>query len=615
VVFPSRVLGHLSLRSKTILGIALIEGALLTVLIYSSMHFMQNASNTQLQDYVRLTRGSMIGMTQDAVLSMDLARLQSFAESTQDAPGIVYTRILGADNSVLAQRGLPQAPFRADTSLDSVDDGVFDLDGEIKVDGTRFGRIETGIDVSYLQGLVAQARWSSFAVASVEMLLVALFSFMLGTYLTRQLKHLCDAAQRISKGELGYQVPVSGDDELAKTSRVFNDMSSQLRANAALHERHDQDMMAMILRFDTVLDLSPDGYVHMDEAGVITHLNPAYERITGQPLTSLLGKKKDDLIAQLQALADPAHAFPLTQRYFQSAWSVLHAGHLTDAVAAEANLSVSLYLSLPMLKVLECNLRVNPDDRSVVLYMHDVTRLTELDRMKSEFLATAAHELRTPIASIVGFSELLLNHHFDAAMTQDSLETINRQAKNLTLMLNDLLDLARIEARTANMLNLAPLEVSELIRECINSASMGQEKHTLRLELRNGLPMVMADRAQIRRVVMNLLSNAFKYSPDGGEVTVWVYREIKPDGSPHVCVSVSDQGIGMTQAQIARVFERFYRADASGHIPGSGLGMSITKEIIDMHGGEIELDSVPAQGTTVTIRLKAEAVMAEVLAA
>jgi len=200
-------------------------------------------------------------------------------------------------------------------------------------------------------------------------------------------------------------------------------------------------------------------------------------------------------------------------------------------------------------------------------------------------------------------------------MTQDSLETINRQAKNLTLMLNDLLDLARIEARTANMLNLAPLEVSELIRECINSASMGQEKHTLRLELRNGLPMVMADRAQIRRVVMNLLSNAFKYSPDGGEVTVWVYREIKPDGSPHVCVSVSDQGIGMTQAQIARVFERFYRADASGHIPGSGLGMSITKEIIDMHGGEIELDSVPAQGTTVTIRLKAEAVMAEVLAA
>lgn len=604
--FPLR----LSLRWKAILGIALIEAVLLSILIYSSMHFMEGASEKQLQDYVRLTRGNLVSMTQDAVLAMDLARLTAFAEEAQKTPGIRYVRILDASGVILAQNGrdMLRPPRPPDTHLSAVDDGMFDLVGNIEIDGTLFGRVEAGIDVTYLQDLVSRARVSSWGVAGLEMGLVALFSFILGTYLTRQLKRLEDAAQRISAGELGYQVPEVGggvaQDELAGAIRVFNTMSKQLKENEVLAQNYASEMMQLIHRFDTVLDLSPDSYLHFDQAHRVTNANSAFERITGQPLGDMLGQSLEQVIAQLQRQSDPTRVFPLTSGYFEQAWDDLQ----TPLPVA------TVYLQQPQARVLDCEYRTNPSDGSSVLYLRDVTRLTELDRMKSQFLATAAHELRTPMASIVGFSELLLNHQFDAAMVRDSLETIHRQGVNLTEMLNELLDLARIEARTANLFNFSVLPVMPIVRESVNNVSIGHTRHTVRLEMHDNLPSVRADAEQLSRAIRNLLSNAFKYSPEGGEVTVQVRQEPGAEGEPWVCISVTDQGIGMTPEQVARVFERFYRADMSGHIPGTGLGMSITKEIVDMHGGRIEIVSTPGQGTTVTLRLLAVTDVSESLA-
>ena len=221
----------MSFRLKTILGIALIEAILLAALIVSVMGFLRESNETQLQRYVTSTTETFTSMVKDSLLGMDLARLQSFADEMVRNSGIAYLRIRNSDGLVLAVAGSNKflaLPFVSDTSIDTVSDGIYDVLAEIKVGGKVYGRLEIGIDVSNLQHTFEQAKKWSLFLAGVEMLLVALFSFMLGTYLTRQLQQLEKGAQRLAKGEFGLQLKVQGSDELAATSRSFNSMSNQL---------------------------------------------------------------------------------------------------------------------------------------------------------------------------------------------------------------------------------------------------------------------------------------------------------------------------------------------------------------------------------------------------
>lgn len=221
----------ISFRLKTILGVALIEAVLLAVLIFSVMGFLRDSHETQLQRYTQASAATFAAMVKDSLLGMDLARLQSFAGELARNPGVVYARVRNVEQQVLAAAGparVLERPFNADAALDTVDDGVYDVMTDIRVGDMVFGRAEFGIDVAYLQETFAQAgRWS-LSIAAVEMALVALFSFMLGTYLTRQLARLEEGSRRVAQGELGYQVEAGGSDELAATSRAFNDMSKRL---------------------------------------------------------------------------------------------------------------------------------------------------------------------------------------------------------------------------------------------------------------------------------------------------------------------------------------------------------------------------------------------------
>jgi signal transduction histidine kinase len=239
-----------------------------------------------------------------------------------------------------------------------------------------------------------------------------------------------------------------------------------------------------------------------------------------------------------------------------------------------------------------------------VLYLHDVTRETEVDRMKSEFLSTAAHELRTPMASIMGFSELLLHRNFAPEAVKDILQTIHRQAKRLTGLLNELLDLARIESRAGKNFDFSVQPFTPVLQESLAVSAGREGQGGARLELADDLPRVRMDAAKIQQALLNVLSNAFKYSPQGGDVEVRVWRD-RQENHDHLRVAVKDRGIGMTPEQTARVFERFFRADPSGNIPGTGLGMSLVKEILEFHGGGVDVESEAGSGTTVTLWLPA----------
>jgi diguanylate cyclase (GGDEF)-like protein len=235
----------MSFRVKTILGIAGIEVALLTLLIWSSLGFLKTSNEEELIKRAATTATLFATTTKDAVLTTDVASLDSFVNEVLKNPGLVYARVISTTDGVLAQGGDPQALTRAfvsDSSHQKISDGIFDTSANIAVGGVVYGRVEIGLSSSPIQEVLADARKKTSAIAAIEMALTALFSFALGTYLTRQIKGLTDGSRRLAQGELGYQIEVRGRDELAQATRAFNDMSRKLLASYSARQRAEQEL-------------------------------------------------------------------------------------------------------------------------------------------------------------------------------------------------------------------------------------------------------------------------------------------------------------------------------------------------------------------------------------
>ncbi len=233
-----------------------------------------------------------------------------------------------------------------------------------------------------------------------------------------------------------------------------------------------------------------------------------------------------------------------------------------------------------------------PDARLIVV--RDVTAEREAEQLKNELVATVSHELRTPLASILGFAELLVERDYDADTRSRFLETIRSEARRLSALVSEFLDVQRIEAGLFT-LDLQPFELDELLREGATVFSAQSSEHELELELPDEPLTVIGERDRIMQVLANLLSNAIKYSPGGGRVTV----SAKPAGR-RVRVAVMDEGLGIPAAQQSQIFSKFFRVDSSetSEIGGTGLGLALTKEIVERHGGRIGFDSVEGEGTT-----------------
>lgn len=238
----------------------------------------------------------------------------------------------------------------------------------------------------------------------------------------------------------------------------------------------------------------------------------------------------------------------------------------------------------------------NGKQTGIITIIHDVTYEREVDRMKTEFISTAAHELRTPLTSIQGFSEILLKRgDIKGEEKEKFLSHINKQSVNLANIINDLLDISRIESGHGFSLNRAPSDMADIIRGVVPCFQDQSPKQSFEVVLPEEPMAVMADRDKMGQVLDNILSNAVKYSTEGGLIRVT--GELL-DG--HYQVSIEDEGIGMSPEQVEKVFEKFYRVDVSNTAtPGTGLGMSIVKHLVEAHKGKVWVESELGRGTTV----------------
>ncbi len=366
--------------------------------------------------------------------------------------------------------------------------------------------------------------------------------------------------------------------------RIRAEMVARQKAQLRVEDRTQQ--------LSAIFTMSPDGFVSFDQERRVKYVNPAFADMTALGTERLEGIGEQDFSRWLNRRCGTTTPF--------AGIAALRAKCMDGKPGARE----LIQMNGDAKRMLQVGLRCS-ESKSVsqILYFRDVTPEYEVDQMKSEFLATAAHELRTPMQSILGFSEVLLHHELEAPAQKELLGIIHKESGKLSKILGELLDLARIEARRGMDFRFTRVCLQDLVMDLVKAFMPPAGRAAPELRMRPEPVYVMADDGKLRQALLNVLSNAYKYSPDGGPVVLQIESRDEAGPASRVWIHITDQGIGMTALQCSRVCERFYRADASGKVPGTGLGMRIVKEILDMHGGELAISSSPGLGTRISMSL------------
>ncbi|WP_296949595.1 ATP-binding protein [uncultured Massilia sp.] len=385
------------------------------------------------------------------------------------------------------------------------------------------------------------------------------------------------------------RVPRRFDEEqrqlLRDVGQIAADEVAAFELNWAMQRQRDSEAGMRAL-----LEHIPEGVLMLDVPGTILWVNPAAERIFGAGADALVGRPGPSLLAD-----DPERLRAQTGLINLTPYESI--GRRADGSLFPVEFTVNrLLLS---------------GEKRMVAIVRDISRRRAADERnratdarRRKYFATATHELRTPMASVLGFSELLLKRDFDIATGRELVEIIHRQASRLVDLINQLLDLARIEAGGKDELDIRPLGVAELIEQTLAGLSGLGEAHRIAVDVAPDLPTLAGDAQKLQQALTNIVSNAIKYSDPDAPIAVGAYLAA-PGPQPAVGIRVRDRGIGMTPEQQAQIFDAFYRADKGSSVQGSGLGMTIFKEIVDLHGGTVELRSTPGAGTEVTMILPA----------
>ncbi|MDP2710030.1 MAG: ATP-binding protein, partial [Solirubrobacteraceae bacterium] len=399
--------------------------------------------------------------------------------------------------------------------------------------------------------------------AGLALVGVLAFLTLLIRAMRKPLDDLVGATRRMSSGDLDARVEAGGPKELEAVGLAFNAMGADLATASARVEVQRQ-------RLATTIQSLGDGLVICDDGDRITSLNP----------------RASELVPTLR-VGTSAHGpqSPLPQ--------------LVDALAGEVTVRREGDFTLAVTAA-----RLAGPDGGIVWTLRDITERARLEQAKSDFVATASHELRSPLTSIKGFIELLQTTNADnlTERQQDFIRIALQSTDRLVELVDDLLDIARIES---GQFEIQPR--SSDLRETVEEVAamigprLQAKSQRLDLQIYDPRPPALADPARIRQVVTNLVTNAHLYTPEGGAITLRLEGD-----SRATTITVADTGPGVSPEQARRLFDRFYRGSSDERrSPGTGLGLAIVKSLVDMHGGSIGVQSTVGVGTTFTVRLPA----------
>ncbi|MEA3305897.1 MAG: ATP-binding protein, partial [Candidatus Omnitrophota bacterium] len=409
----------------------------------------------------------------------------------------------------------------------------------------------------------------------IAFILGIIISFLTSVFISKRVRAISQAAQNVARGDFSKRISAMSNDEIGDLAKAFNYMSEQIRLRI-------EEVTASKSKFEAVLLSMFEGVMVVDIKGTILLMNQTLKDfllVKQKPL----GKKPLEVIRNIEIQEITDNVLKLKRGLESKEVSIL----------------------LPEEKILLAHATpIIRDDSTegAVLVFHDITELRKLERIRRDFVANVSHELRTPISSIKGYTETLLEGALeDKGNAKDFLKIIYADSERLAKLIDDLLDLSKIESSKLKM-SLKPWAIEPIIKRVVSGLNkQAKDKSiTIKIDIPKDISNILADEVRIAQVLLNLIDNAIKYTESKGSITVSANEQNK-----FIQVDVFDNGVGIPEKDLPRLFERFYRVDKarSRELGGTGLGLSIVKHIIQAHNGEVSVQSVLGQGSTFTFTI------------
>ena len=413
-------------------------------------------------------------------------------------------------------------------------------------------------------------------IVIISIVIYTVISILIGYFVLKAvvspMKKLIKSAEKIASGE---QVAINqnpqNSGEVGDLENVFGIVTNELKERLNEVNRQKRQM-------ETILLHMTDGIIAFDMEGKIIHINPAAK--------------------SLLVLNDNDDTFEKVFKKLNIDLNMEKIIYLENWTSSEQRKNIdNKYVNILFAPFQDENDR----PAGVVALIQDITEHVRLDNMRKEFVADVSHELKTPITSIMGYSDTLLEGEYDDETRTKFLTVISTEARRMAKLVTDLLTLSRYDNKKISS-EIASFDLGDLTKKCLEKFKFEIEKkgHNVECFVTASVPPVVADKYGIERVVLNILSNAIKYTPNNGTIKVYVgfvYND--------AYIKVIDNGIGIPEEDLGRIFERFYRVDKarSRELGGTGLGLSIAKEILDQNKGSIDIKSKVGKGTEVVIKI------------
>jgi NtrC-family two-component system sensor histidine kinase KinB len=432
---------------------------------------------------------------------------------------------------------------------------------------------------------VAQrAIWSTALAAASALVVALMFSLLLAERIVRPLAHIMEGSRKISLGDYAVAVPVETRDELGHLAGEFNRMAAQL---LRYNEMNIEKIISEKNKGEAILSSIEDGLVVFDTGLTATGINPAARRILGLEFADIEALQCADILPE-------PHVCGLIRKTVETG---------AQPKLPDEQRVLTLFKGEQPCHYLFSVTAIHAKDRflsGIVLLLRDITRLREVERLKSEFIMAASHELRTPLTSLGMSVDLLLEYSAEGLdeKSRDLLVAAHEEVHRMKALVTDLLDLSRIEAGKID-LEFETVDVENLfdyVRTVFKNQVDIKEVH-LTSEIDKDLPAIRADSNKITWVLTNLISNALRYVGKDGQIRLMARRI-----GPHVHVSVRDDGPGIPPEYQTKIFQKFVQIKGQ-ETGGTGLGLAICKEIVRAHGGAIWVESSPGQGSAFTFTL------------
>jgi len=432
-------------------------------------------------------------------------------------------------------------------------------------------------DLNDMYSTIEESKTILTKATLLALFITVLLGFLIASSITEPIKDVTVKAEEMARGNFDQFVSVKSDDEIGQLASMFNNLTLKLKSTLA--EVHKEKS-----KLDTIFNYMADGVLAVSIEGYIIHANPIALEMLKIKYEDIYDIKYDEVFEKLN--------------------SKITLKHIETKEKWEGNETIEIDSSIYNAKYAPFK---NEKDEigGLIIVFQDITDQHKLENMRKEFVANVSHELKTPITTIKSYTETLLEGAVeDRELSQQFLTVMDRECDRMTRIVRDLLQLSNLDYKQTKW-NKTSLSINEILEDaCMKMQMAAKEKNQrLLISYEGHIPKIVADKDGIEQVILNIISNAIKYTPENGNISIKGKTE-----DNKVRVTVTDDGIGIPEEDQARIFERFYRVDKarSRDQGGTGLGLSIAKQIIESHNGQIILKSEYNTGTAVDIILPIE---------